>query len=151
MFKLIFLGIASSSLLFAEFTLSNSGVITDSASGIQWQADASNNSENIAHLSWQDAIDNCERLALDGGGWRLPNKNELLSIVDYGKSEPATHEIFKNTTMSKSSYWSSYWTSTTSMFNNYPTFAKQVNFYSGNLDHANKPNKAYVRCVRDTQ
>jgi len=35
-------------------------------------------------------------LTLDGGGWRLPSRKELLSIAYYTGVAPAMHPEFKN-------------------------------------------------------
>jgi Protein of unknown function (DUF1566) len=52
------------------------GVWEDSDSGLMWQ-----NTQNETVI-WQDAIDYCEALALDGEtDWRLPSINELRSLI----------------------------------------------------------------------
>ncbi|MCC5813273.1 MAG: InlB B-repeat-containing protein, partial [Leptospira sp.] len=69
------------------------GTIRDNISGLIWQKCHSgrNNdltcSDNIAEgdtLSWQDALQYCGSLNLaTHSDWRLPNRNELLSLVDF--------------------------------------------------------------------
>lgn len=55
--------------------------------------------DNVTKLTWQrfvsaesytleDARAYCAGLPLEGGGWRLPTRIELQSIVDYSKAQP---------------------------------------------------------------
>ena len=70
-------------LIFTNVTaLYANGVVTDSVTSLEWQNDFSDNGGDIKRLSWKNAIDYCENLNLDGGGWRLPNIRELTSILD---------------------------------------------------------------------
>jgi hypothetical protein len=39
--------------------------------------------------NWQEAKSYCTQLSLQNSRWRLPTKDELLSIVDRGRKEPA--------------------------------------------------------------
>lgn len=84
-----------------NFTREND-VVTDTNTKLQWQ----DNGE-YEKLSWQSAIDYCEDLVLDGkSDWRLPNINELQSIID--RSEYGSryfYDIFTNN--SSATYWSS--------------------------------------------
>jgi hypothetical protein len=59
-----------------RFTSSDDGVITDSASGLQWATRPGGS------ISWTDAAHYAETLSLDGGGWRLPTREELRGIYD---------------------------------------------------------------------
>lgn len=134
---LIMIGL--SSFLSAEFTKVGN-VVTDSKTGLVWQDDAVGSTMN-----WQSAIDHCESLSLDTytEGWRLPNVNELKSIVDRSKSNPAIADGFTNT--SSSDYWSS-----TSLVGN-ERYVWVVDFYDGYVIGFRKGNSTYVRCVRDGQ
>jgi len=129
-----------SAFLFADFSRSG-GVVTDSATSLQWQDDYSDNGGSIKTTSWTTAIDYCEALSLGGHtDWRLPNKNELLSIVDYGTYNPAISPIFQNTSSNF------YWSSTTNA--NYASDAWVVFFYTGYTGDSAKADTLYVRCVR---
>ena len=124
--------------LLADFSRSGD-VVTDSLTSLQWQDDAVGDT-----MEWQEAIDYCESLSLgDYDDWRLPNKKELLSIVDYTKYDPSIDSQFQNTT---SSY---YWSSTT--YVNYTYSAWSVNFRNGSTGSSNKDYGKYVRCVRAGQ
>ena len=76
-------------------------IVTDHKHNLQWQDNAVVTS---SAKTWNEAIDYCSALDLDGTGWRLPNINELYSIVKLYQS-PAIHESFVNTTTDN--YWSS--------------------------------------------
>jgi len=127
-----------------QFTKAN-GVVTDSKTTLEWQDDYSDNGGNIKSATWADAIDYCEALSLNGkDDWRLPNKNELLSIVDYGRYHPAISPVFENT-ISDGNYWMSttYAVSTDD--------AWSIFFWYGLTDFGNKNDNNYVRCVRAGQ
>ncbi len=64
-------------------------IVVDTVTGLQWQyhdADVPDNSS-----FWKGALDYCENLTYAGfSDWRLPNKDELMTIVDFGRSDPAS-------------------------------------------------------------
>jgi hypothetical protein len=116
-------------------------VVRDTKTNLMWQdnSDASNTS-----YRWEEAIEFCQNLSFSGyNDWRLPNINELLSIVDDTKYSPAIIEVFTNT---RSSY---YWSATTSAHDK--SNAWDVYFYYGSSGYSNKSNSRYVRCVRGGQ
>ena len=135
--KILLTLMAIATLASADFTRSGD-IVTDSTTGLQWQDDATAASTS---LSWQAAIDHCEALTLGGhSDWRLPNLNELKSIIDRTKFNPAIVSGFANT--SSSFYWSS--TSHASLSND----AWIVLFYSGLQSYGSKDDSHDVRCVR---
>ena len=138
---LIMLGL--SVFLNAEFTRIEqpSGVVKDTSTQLQWQDDYSDNGNNIKTATWTAAIDYCEALGLAGGGWRLPNEKELLSLVDYTVYNPSISSLYTHTTISDY-----YWSSTTDA--KYTSSALIVYFYDGYRDHDSKSNINGVRCVR---
>lgn len=59
-------------------------IVTDTSTGLIWQ-------KTYKRKNWQEALDYCENLTYAGfSDWRVPNKNELLSLVNYNKYKPAT-------------------------------------------------------------
>ena len=142
---LILIGV--SSLMASNFTRNVGGVVTDSRTNLEWQDDSSDNSNSLKQAKWQNAIDYCENLNLDGkSDWRLPNLNELTSLVDDRRTSPAIDTIFQNT--NPDFYWS-YWSSTTSPDDKNDAWI--VDFMYGRQDGNNKDDSNPVRCVREGQ
>ena len=79
-------------------------IVRDSTTRLLWQDNAA---IKTATRSWADALDYCESLSLDDkSNWRLPNKNELLSIADRSRYSPALDiSVFQN--YSLYNYWAS--------------------------------------------
>ena len=126
------------SLLQADF-IKTGDVVKDTVSKLEWQDNAIG-----SPTTWQGAIDRCESLTLDGhSDWRLPNINELKSIIDRSKSNPAIVQGFKNTSSGN------YWSSTT--HEGYKGNAWFVYFSYGVVGDNGKDLNNYVRCVRDGQ
>ncbi len=116
--------------------------VTCNKSKLMWQDDER---AKTVEKTWKDAIKYCEDLNFAGySDWRLPNKNELLSIVDRSKYNPAINSAFKNVT-TISLYWSS--TSYTDGTSN----AWYVDFDYGYTNGSYKDNSPHVRCVRAGQ
>jgi len=93
-------------------------------------------------MKWQAAMDYCQNLTLGGkNDWRLPNVDELETLVDRSKSRPAANkDIFPNIDLSY------YWSATTSASNaNHAWF---VYFFYGGVGDDNKNSNNFVRCVR---
>jgi len=119
-----------------SYTDNGDGTVTDNATTLMWQKEDDNNTYN-----WENAKSYCEDLTLaTKSDWRLPSIEELRSLVDYNKSNPAIDTVFTNTS---SSY---FWSSTTVASNT--SNAWNVNFNNGNDNWNNKSNSNYVRCVR---
>jgi len=126
--------------VFADFTRDN-GIVTDNKTTLEWQDDYSDNYDSVVIVDWQEAIDYCEALTLGGkDDWRLPNKKEYLSIVDYGRADPSINPIFLNTRLHE------YWSSTTQIDNSNQAWL--VGFTKGYTNFDNKSGTRYARCVR---
>lgn len=123
--------------LMADFVRdANTKIVSDSTTKLEWQDDAIGKVK-----TWQSAIDGCENLTLDGNGWRLPNINELKSIIDKGRVNPAIVNAF---TQTETTYY--YWSSTP--YEGYEDGAWVVDFYDGSARSNYKGTTLYVRCVR---
>ncbi len=127
----------SSTVVIAGFVNSEGNTVFDTDTGLVWQqAD-----DNVGR-SWEEAIHYCEDLNQAGySDWRLPNKNELASIIDYTSYDPAIDEI----AFSVSSF--EYWSSTTSV--NDISYAWSAHFGSASVLDSQKSNYNFVRCVRN--
>ena len=138
-----------------EFELSvrnGDEIVTDKNTNLIWQ-------KTHTMLTWKEALDYCENLEYAGYcDWRLPNRNELLSLIDYDKTEPVSSfpdmipEIF--------------WSSTTNLILSYPDCADEdencgpsyyenyafcVDFEYGDSSYFTLRDKSdilYVKCVR---
>lgn len=119
-------------------------VVSCGDSGLMWQDDS--NAKAIKK-NWHGAIDYCESLDFAGyDDWRLPNYNELESIVDYKKpSGESIKDGFINTTK-----FYSYWSSTSYAFDS--SNAWNIAFNGGSdVGKNNKSKSFFVRCVRTGQ
>ncbi len=123
-----------------NFIDNGDGTVTDTSTGLMWQQDTA-----LGTYTWQEALAYCENLTLAGySDWRLPNRNELQSLVDYSRYNPAINpDYFLNT---RATY---YWSSTT--YANGPSYAWIVDFSYGFMNISNKSNGHYVRAVRGGQ
>jgi len=145
----IFLGLVLLSIsINANFTRDNTKqIVIDTISHLQWQ---DNEDTKTITKKWIDAINYCKNLTFGGySDWRLPNINELKSIVDRTKVNHTIVESFKNI------YSSAYWSSTTyngySDYHNDKTVAWQVNFEDGEINLLGKEGYDRVLCVRGGQ
>lgn len=102
---------------------------------------------------WATAITYCQNLNLAEKTWRLPNANELRSLLDfyriYGK--PAFDPIFfPNTAVNTPpSIVRNYWTSTTGTLNSPTAFVVNFGDAGGGPDAKNNVSDNYTRCVSD--
>lgn len=132
---------ASMSSSFMPLVINDSDTVTDVNTGLSWQRQ-----DDEQTKSWGDALTYCAGLALDGfSDWRLPSINELTSLVNYDKLNPAIDQtVFFDTKQSP------YWSSTTLAEMNYGGVTWYVNFQYGDVmfNYNNSLAAAYVRCVR---
>ena len=122
----------------ADFSRVND-VVTDDQTNLQWQ-----DAEVIdSNSSFENAIVYCENLELDGyNDWRLPNVNELKTIVDISEYGSSIYEDFIYT----DAYF--YWTSTSNAKDLSKCFA--ISFLEGSISIEEKNNDSSynIRCVR---
>jgi len=113
------------------------GTVFDKARNLIWQSSSSN------ATSWINALNYCNNLTLSNRNWRLPNYNELMSIVDRSKSMPTIDvSIFPETVAIN------YWTSNT--LDTLRTAARTVSFEQGTSSVDLKSYWGFnVRCVAD--
>ena len=120
---------------FTTQTISEAVVVTDSATGLMWQKEYETNK------TWQEALKYCEDSTYAGySDWRVPNKNELASLVNYEKSD-SPYSYFPD--MPSHIFCSS------STRLDSAVLACLVSFDTGIVTSNTKTSKYYVRCVRN--
>lgn len=117
-------------------------IVHDYSTKLQWVDD---DNVKTSRKSWEHAKTYCKNLVLDGRyDWRLPNKNELITLIDFNKSDPVFKEdVFKN--MTSNYYWSSV---PNAALSDYAWF---ISFDTGLIGYTKKINLEYVRCVRTSE
>ena len=123
----------------SDFTTSSDGkVVTDNRTGLMWQKEYDDTGKE-----WQQALKYCEDLTYAGySDWRLPNKNELESLLNYEKSD-FPYSYFPDMPIPNKEFWSS--STRMGCING----AWSVDFYIGYETNPYKTGNLYVRCVRN--
>ena len=133
---------------FDNFIDNGDGTVTNTDTGLMWElkTDDGGNRDKDNRYTWEEALSYCENLTLARySDWRLPNLNELQSIVDYSNYDPSINTTFFPNAVSSWYYWSS----TTYAY--FPEGACVVYFYDGYVYSSNKSYYYYVRAVRSGQ
>ncbi|MGE4319524.1 MAG: DUF1566 domain-containing protein [Deferribacterales bacterium] len=116
-------------------------IVTDNLTGLVWQ---DNDAAASTTATWDNAPAVCTALNSSTYGgyndWRMPTREELNLIVDYGKVSPAINSAFNNT------YSYGYWSSNTVVSNT--DYAWYVFFATGTNGVYIKTGSFNVRCVR---
>jgi hypothetical protein len=112
------------------------GTVKDNRTGLTWQR-----AVNEVIYAWADAKTHCATLSLSGGGWRLPTKKELLTVVDPAHSDPAVDPVGFPLTP-KGLFWSA------SAFAGSTRLAWVVDFRDGSSFNHDVGESEHVRCVR---
>lgn len=135
-----------------DFTLHNDGTVTHNSTGLMWMRcslgqtwDGSTCTGAASTFTWQNALGEAQSHNFAGhSDWRLPNKNELASLVEQRCVSPAINsEIFPSTPTG--SFWSS------SPYAYGSNGAWLVGFGNGNVYDGSKGNYYPVRLVRAGQ
>ncbi len=126
----------------------NSETVTDNNTNLIWQRNlpstysgCTKGSPAGSQCSWQEAINYCDNLTLAGNSnWRLPNIEELETLINYGRYNPSIDTtIFPNTPGNY--FWSS------SPYVGYSDYAWDVYFGYGSVYSYYKTDSYYFRCV----
>lgn len=108
---------------FPRFQKNSDGTITDTLTGLMWEVNGKKG------FNWKDAIGYCKNLRLGGySDWRMPNRNELLSLISYGLD---IYTLSAAAWLNKQGFDisnSEYWTSTTKVFYRYPSIDPNIKF-----------------------
>ncbi|MEK6528141.1 MAG: DUF1566 domain-containing protein, partial [Nitrospirota bacterium] len=122
--------------------------VTDNLTGLMW---ARNGNLPNGTRTWQGALDYMASLNSSGGlcgytDWRLPNINELDSLINAGELNTATWLNTQGFTNVQSDY---YWSSTTYAYNT--SYAWYVSMWNGYVYLGSKYYSYYVWPVRSGQ
>ena len=124
-----------------RFTDNGNGTICDNLTGLMWEQAPSGTA-----LTWANALAYANGLSLGGhSDWRLPNVNELESLINAGQADPGAWLNSQGLGVQVGFYWSS----TTYAPNT--TNAWYVYMVSGYVVGSNKTNNYYVLAVRSGQ
>ena len=122
------------SMAMAETTM-----VKDPTTNLIWEDTTHTTEDKVTH---GEATTYCTNLKLgEVSGWRLPTINELLSIVDYTRYEPAILKEFNHVDID-----TLYWTSTPYLRSKNQFWG--IEFKDGATDSASKNYNRYVRCVK---
>ena len=139
-----------------RYTVHDNGTVTDKVTTLIWKQcpEGSSGSEcdsgSEIRLTWKKALEQAKEVN-DGGGfagstdWRLPNRNELLSLSALDRYKPAINITVFPGTPPNDKFWSA------SPYVNDSSYAWNVNFNYG-LDYGNYRSNTYrLRLVRGGQ
>lgn len=104
------------------------GVI-DTETGLEWDRELGDG------VSWQEAMD---RAALQADGWRLPSIEEMITLIDFSRSNPASG--FPGPCCD----W--FWSASTDAGNNYQAWLVDLN--DGTVIACSKISRCHARLVR---
>ncbi len=144
--KIILCLISIYTFALADFNRTSAGVVVDTITGLEWQDSYPSSSAGWTRSNWRGAISYCNNLTLDGGGWRLPNINELKSLyrnLDYLNLN--YRDIFQNI-RTGGNY--AYWSSTTAIYFKDYYGLKYTDYAYANTIVGRKDWSYYIRCVR---
>ncbi len=143
-----------------RFTDNSDGTVTDNLTGLVWLKNANCASTtrawavaltDVANLNIAGTMNSNDCGDISNGGtyqtdWRLPNRKELRSLVNYGLSDVATWLIDQGFTSVQANY---YWSATYAAPHSYNAW--MVNMFNGTVNASVKVLPYYVWPVRAGQ
>ena len=127
----------------SEFVVSSVNgeeIVTDTVNGLVWQKGY------VVYKSWKDALEYCETLDYAGfTDWRLPNRSELFTLVDFSKTGNKLSSFPGEMLDSRD-----FWTSSTMPGNDTQAYVQEFARW-GTGSAEDKTSSTYmnaVRCVR---
>jgi hypothetical protein len=147
-----------------RFSDNSDGTVTDNLTGLMWLKDANciktkyssfdnDGTSGDGMVTWQHALNFLKGISNGtysncGAGlsdWRLPNRKELRSMIDYSNYNPALPTGHPFTNVRSSDYWSS------TNYSSNTNFTWIVGMWSGCGDFNNKYDYLYIWPVRGGQ
>lgn len=132
---------------YSNFTDNGDGTVKDNSTGLIWQKCSIGQTNDAACTGagspslWSAAITTCSGLGLASRTWRLPNTQDLKSLIDTTTTAAAKMDGIAFPNAIAGNYWGSTTYATTT------TLAFTVSTANGNFAAAGKGNSYYVRCV----
>jgi len=129
-----------------SYTDNFDGTVTEGVTGLTWQQQLKRDEEDpdtLAKMNWKEALNYCENLDVEG--FRLPNRIELQSLVDYTQYDPSINTVLFPDTPALP-----FWTSTSQVYHAYAAPEAQaatIEFLSGRVAYKHKREPHHVRCV----
>lgn len=132
----------------SDFTIYDNGTVTHNATGLMWMRcsigqtwEGEKCTGEASEFAWRQALTQNGTVYAGYSDWRVPNKNELASIIELRCYNPSINEaIFPGTPASR--FWSS------SPYASYSNFAWDVGFDYGDVGYSYKSSNSHVRLVR---
>lgn len=149
----------------------NRNIVIEQTLNLMWQDD-----ESVVNITknWEEAVESCHQLTYLGfHNWRLPDVEELISLIDESRYSPAVNTQFKNV------FHDRYWTNSTLTRDEYLSITGDEYGLGRSLDALNesinghknmetknawgigfngglelpydKSEKFHIRCVRDNK
>jgi hypothetical protein len=142
-----------------DFTLNNDGTVIHLPTGLMWMRcsvgqnwDGENCSGGFPEsVSWQNALAKTGTSFAGFTDWRLPNKNELASIVERRHCYPSVNRTMFPNTPSGGFFESWYWSSSPGASADIRVYAWGVYFGNGIVRVDDIDLRGYVRLVRTPQ
>ena len=131
-----------------RFTVSGE-CVTDNLTGLMW-----GKTPDASPHEWYDALAYANNLELCGyTDWRLPNRKELRSLMNYGALNPISWLKDQGFSEVGGDYYLAYyyWTSTTYAFNTLEPIAWYIYMGGGNVSESYKYHYSFVWPVRSGQ
>lgn len=131
-----------------RFADNNDETITDNLTGLIWTKDANTpgptSCDPASDKTWQQSLDHISCLNsnnyLGYNDWRLPNRKELFSLIDFSEFNPSIPEGSPFDNIKSGGYWSS----TSLSFDGDTHFARFIDMYNGYIDSDDKSYYPYT-------
>jgi hypothetical protein len=72
----------------SSYSLATPGIVNDDVTGLEWEQ-----MPDVQARTWKEASAYCKGLALASGGFRLPSRIELISLIDYTQGKVAIDAV----------------------------------------------------------
>ncbi len=135
----------------SRFQDMKNGTVRDHATGLLWQKQDSayqQVGEYKGRLEWEDAFDYIQEMNIRHvsgySTWRMPNIQELQSLIDYSQFGPSLDPIFQNYNLP-----SQHWSGTSRFLGGFNDYSWAINFMQGQINFYSKIEGFYVKGVLD--